>query len=82
MTRTAKDQKGLRTVPNVYEILRRQDGTFDILRNGQLTNRAIPDKWLEDELVRYGICGQEYRDARRELDELGKVKLVYRARPS
>jgi len=77
MSRTAKDHKGLPTIPNVYEIRRRGDGLFDIFHNGKMTDRSIPDKWLESQLVRYGICGEEYRNARRELDESGQVRLVY-----
>jgi len=56
MGRTVKDQKGQRTFPNVYEIVRRADGSFDI---------------------KYGICGQEYRDARVQLDESRKARLEF-----
>jgi hypothetical protein len=77
MSGTFKDSKGLPTIPNVYEIVRRPDGSFDIFHNGELADRSIPDEWLQGQLVRYGICGEEYRDARRELDESGNVKLVY-----
>jgi hypothetical protein len=80
MGRTVKDGSKLRTMPNVYEIVRRQDRSFDVFHNGELSDRSIPDEWLEDQLVKYGICGKEYHDMRRDLDELGKVKLVYAGR--
>ena len=80
MGRTVKDSGRLRTMPNVYEIVRRQDRSFDIFQNGELADGSVPDEWLEDQLVRYGICGKEYRDMRRDLDELGKVRLVYAGR--
>ena len=64
-------------MPNVYEIIRQADASFDILHNDQLRDRLVPDEWLEDQLAKYGICGQEYRDARRALDEFGKVRLEY-----
>jgi len=63
---------------NVYEIIRRTGTSFDIFHNEELRERSIPDEWLEDQLAKYGICGQEYRDARRDLDEFGSVRLEYR----
>jgi hypothetical protein len=77
MSRTVKDSKGLPTTPNVFDIIRKQDGSFDILHNGELAHKSIPDHWLESQLVKYGICGEEYRDARRELNKLDRVKLIY-----
>jgi len=61
----------------VYEILKRPDGSFDIFHNGELTGRSIPDKVLEDQLGECGICGQEYRDVRCKLDEVGEARLVF-----
>jgi len=77
MSRTLKDRAGKQSVPNVYEIIRKADRSFDIFHNGELRDESIPDEWLESQLVKYGICGQEYRDARRELDELGQAKLSF-----
>ena len=78
MSDTAKDQKGLPTTPNVYEIVRQQDGSFDVFHNGDLTDRSIPEQWLESRLLRYGICREEYRDARSKIDVCGRVRLVYK----
>jgi hypothetical protein len=77
MSRTLKDRAGSQSTPSVYEIVRRTDASFDIFHNGELRDSSIPDERLEDQLVKYGVCGQEYRDARRDLDELGKVRLEY-----
>jgi hypothetical protein len=77
MSRTFNTRAGKQSVPNVYEIIRQADGTFDIFHNGELTSRSTPDEWLEDELAKYGICGHEFRDARRQLDDFGKVKLEF-----
>jgi hypothetical protein len=77
ISRTMKDRAGKQSIPNTYEIIRRADRSFDIFHNGESRDRSIRDEWLEDQLVKYGICGQEYRDARRELDEFGKIKLEY-----
>ncbi|PYU52314.1 MAG: hypothetical protein DMG48_07935 [Acidobacteria bacterium] len=61
---------------NVWEIVRKEDGTFEMFHKGELLHGSIPDRWLEDQLVRYGFCGEEYRDIRRQLDQFGKAKIV------
>jgi len=61
---------------NVWEIVRKEDGTFEMFHKGELLHTSIPDRWLEAQLGRYGFCGEEYRDIRRQLDEFGKAKVV------
>lgn len=77
MSRTTKDVRRQQTIRKTWEIVRRPDGSFDIFGNDELAHSSVPDKWLEEELARYGICGEEYRNARREIEESGKAKLVY-----
>lgn len=60
---------------NVWEVVAREDGTFDIFRTGQLLHSGIPDQWLEAEIGRYGFCGDEYREIRRQLDTCGKATI-------
>jgi hypothetical protein len=79
MERTLKGKAGVQLSPSVYEILKRPDGAFDIYRDGKLADASIPDRWLEEQLVKYGICGQEYRDSRRKLEELGEARLVFQS---
>ncbi len=80
MGRTVKDSKALRTMPEVYEIVLRPDGLFDVFHNGRLSDRSIPDGWLQDQLVKYGICGKEYHYVRREVEKSGKARLAFRSR--
>jgi hypothetical protein len=61
---------------NVWEIVKGPEGTFEFFRNGQLLHRAIPDQWLENQLGRYGFCGEEYREIRRKLDQSGRARIV------
>jgi hypothetical protein len=77
MNQTVKDSVRLQSQPAIFEILRRPDGSLDIFRNGELTKQSVPDRCLEDELSKYGICGQEYRATRFKLDELGEARLVF-----
>jgi len=44
---------------NVWEIVRNEDGTFDMFHKGELLHASIPDKWLAARLGRHGFCGQE-----------------------
>ena len=66
-----------RQTDNIYEILKRSDSSFDIFHNGELTDRSVADRWLEDQLAQYGICGQEYQEARRKLESVGEARLVF-----
>jgi len=59
-----------------WEIVRKEDGTFDMFHLGKLLHGAIPDEWLADQLGHYGFCGQEYTDIRRQLDQFGRAKIV------
>ena len=77
MGRTIKDSNRLASMQNVYEIVRREDRSLDIFHNGDLEHRAVPERWLEDELAKHGICGSEYRDVRNQLNESGKAKLSF-----
>ncbi len=61
---------------NVWEIVRTEDGTFEMFHKGELLHSSIPDRWLERQLARYGFCGEEYRDIRRQLDQFGRAKIV------
>jgi len=61
---------------NTWEVVKKEDGTFDLFCNQELLRGAIPDRWLESQLVQYGLCGQEYREIRQQLEKSGKVEIV------
>jgi hypothetical protein len=53
---------------NIWEFLRRQDGTYAVSHNGKVLSDSISEDALEQEFcVRYGFCGREYDDIRRQL---------------
>ena len=60
-----------------WEVIRKDDGTHDILQDGTVVGAGVPDRWLEEQLVRYGFCGQEYADIRDKLNESGKAKFEF-----
>jgi hypothetical protein len=57
----------------VWQIVQGEKGEFEILKNGETVKSAVPDRWLEDELARYGFCGEEYRGIRDQLAKSGKA---------
>jgi hypothetical protein len=61
---------------DVWEIIKKEDGTFDLFRTGKLLHESIPEEWLSDQLGHYGFCGQEYDDIRYQLDLVGRAKIV------
>jgi len=61
---------------NNGEIHKKSDGTFAIFQNRELLQDSIPDKWLEAELGRYGFCGQEDTEIRRQLDLRGRAEVA------
>jgi len=72
MGRTYKDAKQNR----VLEVVKRQDGTFDLFLNRKLYRGQIHPDGLEQELcVRFGYCGQEYNSILREVEETGRKEL-------
>lgn len=63
---------------SLWQVSRNPDGTFDILRDGVALHRAVPDRWLSDQLVRYGLTGYEYKTIRNQLETSDLVTLDYR----
>ena len=58
MSRTRKDSQYSNTV---LEIVKTDDGTFDLFLNRKLDRSRIPATALPEELCgRFGFCGQEY----------------------
>jgi hypothetical protein len=60
-----------------WEVIKKDDGTYDILKDGTVIDAGIPERWLEDQLVRYGFCGQEYADIRGKLDDSGTAQFEF-----
>ena len=60
----------------LWEIVRRADGRFDVLKNGNLLYGAISDQWLQRQLTPVGFSELDYQNARRPLEVAGKAKVV------
>jgi hypothetical protein len=45
---------------NIWEFLRKADGTYSVTHDGKLLADSIPEKWLATQICEeYGFCGQE-----------------------
>jgi hypothetical protein len=66
---------------NVWEIVKKDDGSFDMFHKGNWLHSFIPNRSLEAQLGRYGFCGQEDKDIRRQLDQCGKAEIVLHPKP-
>jgi hypothetical protein len=59
-----------------WEIVRREDGTFDILKNGNLLYGAISDRWLQRQLTTVGFSEPDLQNVQCQLEVTGKARLV------
>jgi len=71
MSRTRKDSKqGTRTI---IEVIKREDGCFDLFLNRRLDHERIhEDRLMEVLCVRFGYCGEEFQAILGELIQDGR----------
>lgn len=76
MSRTGKDSSQSRKT--VLELVKRDDGTFDLFLNGRLDRTHVAEKWLPDELcVRFGFCGEEYDAILHDAKQDGRTMISF-----
>ena len=75
MSRTLKDSTSRK---RTLEVVKRDDGTFDLFLNQTLDRSAITEEWLPEELcARFGFCGEEYRSILRVVHQNGRTTLLF-----
>jgi hypothetical protein len=75
VSRTRKDSPITNTI---LEVVKRDDGTFDLFLNRKLDRNRIPETWLPEELcVRFGFCGEEYDSILHELNQNGRATIEF-----
>jgi hypothetical protein len=76
VSRTRKDSN--QTRKTFLELVKREDGTFDLYLNHRLDREHIDERWLPEELcVRFGYCGEEYDQILRELNQHRRATLSF-----
>jgi len=71
MSRTRKDSRQGTTI----EVIKREDGTFDLFLNRRLDHGRIHEDGPMDVLcVRFGYCADEFDAILHELNENGRVE--------
>jgi hypothetical protein len=76
VSRTRKESKQISNT--VFELVRKSDGTFDLLLNGKLDRADIPEPSPNEELcVRFGFCGEEHDSIALETATNGRATRVF-----
>jgi predicted SpoU family rRNA methylase len=76
VSRTRKDSNQVKNT--VLEVVKKNDGTFDLFLNRELDRNNIPETWLPEQLcVRFGFCGEEYDPILREVNQNGRTTIVF-----
>jgi len=74
---TLKDSNGNKRSTTVLELVRRDDGDFDLFSNAELLRSRIQERWLPEEIcVRYGFCGPEYDKILHEAKRVGRARIA------
>ena len=73
MGRTEKDSPPSK---RFLEVVKRNDGTYDVFLNDAPDRSRIPERWLPEELcARFGFCGEECDSILREVNLNGRTTL-------
>jgi hypothetical protein len=76
VSRTRKDVS--HTKGAVIEVVKREDGTFDLFFNQRLDQSKVEERWLPEWLcVGFGFCGEEYDAILREVELRGKASIKF-----
>jgi len=60
------------------ELVKRDDGAFDLFANQTLDRSAIQEQWLPEELcVRFGLCSEEYRSILCDVQRNGRTTRLF-----
>jgi hypothetical protein len=74
MSQTWKDSTRQSTHRIVLEVSKNDDGTYEIVFNGEVVGSRIPGGWLDEELcAKRGFCGEELAEIKRQLEKSGKA---------
>ena len=76
MSRTRKDKARQATERITLEVLKNEDGTYEVFFKGELVRSCVQERWLNQEVCRYGFCGSEYDAIVRQLNESGRATVV------
>jgi hypothetical protein len=61
---------------NVWEFVKKEDGTYAVIRNGVVLLDSIPEEWRDHEFcTRFGFCGSELDEIETALKKSGRCVL-------
>ena len=69
--------KNPKPTSRVLELVKRDDGTFDLFLNRRLDQTHIVEEWFPEQLcVRFGFCGEEYDSIMATVNRDGRATVV------
>ena len=75
MSRTYKDSA--RAGTRYLDVVKRDDGAFDVYVNSDLFRSQISEQTLNDQLcVKWGYCGAEYDEILSEIERTGRKRVL------
>lgn len=75
MSKTYKDSA--RAATGYFDVVKRDDGTFDVYRNRDLFPSQISEQTLNDQLcAKWGYCGAEYDEILSEVERTGRKRIL------
>ena len=61
---------------SVWEFVKKEDGTYAVIRNGVVLLDSIPEEWRDHEFCkRFGFCGSELDEIETALKKSGRCVL-------
>jgi hypothetical protein len=75
MSRTRKDS--ILAATRYFEVVKRDDGAFDLYINQDLFRSQISEQTLQDQLcLKWGYCGAEYDEILSEVQRNGRKRVL------
>lgn len=75
MSKTRKDSA--KAAARYIEVVKRDDGAFDLLENRSLTFTKMSERTLADKLcITWGYCGKELDDILSEVQQTGRNRIL------
>jgi hypothetical protein len=60
---------------NAWIVKRKENGTFDIFKNGDLLHQGVTEAMLERQLASHGFVDSDYDEVKRQLSKTGEARI-------
>jgi hypothetical protein len=60
---------------NAWIVKRKENGTFDIFKNGDLLHQGVTGAMLERQLASHGFVDSDHDEVKRQLSKIGEARI-------